>query len=279
MAELSPEEGARRLLLRVGAGRQLIADGSLPTEGDLKAWSGATEELLSRLYDNGSPVIRRFKSAAVRIPAGDFTNVTAMAQHRKATLENRIKLLKELSESLSEDARHVGPEMTFAEEITTTQSNWPGQHMDSKKREHLRMLFNSAKALLASMDASLDGDDQSILKFTTYATFARQCNPLVDAVAAVIQLPPTVCKFDLEKIPSFGSVVTPIHKQIFYSVHSNVSMLIAFLESTLGLKGSEVGDLANFFQVNLRRAIFTLPEKEVEVQNAVEQLLIGRGYE
>jgi hypothetical protein len=35
--------------------------------------------------------------------------------------------------------------------------------------------------------------------------------------------------------------------------------------------------LKHFFEANLRRAIFEAPTQEREVQNAVEQLLIGRG--
>jgi hypothetical protein len=36
-------------------------------------------------------------------------------------------------------------------------------------------------------------------------------------------------------------------------------------------------DLGNFVQANLRRAIFTPPSKEIEIQNAIETLIVGRG--
>ena len=47
----------------------------------------------------------------------------------------------------------------------------------------------------------------------------------------------------------------------------------------MNLKEDRILSLINFFQTNLRKAIFLPPEREVDVQNVVEQLLIGRGLE
>ena len=107
----------------------------------------------------------------------------------------------------------------------------------------------------------------------------RKYNILYDSVAAVIAIGPTMDKYDIEKVPSIGGTVTLQQKELFYSVHANLSILCAYLETSLGAKVDEVANLANFFQIKLRKALFVPPEKEVEVQNAVEQLLIGRGYE
>lgn len=43
------------------------------------------------------------------------------------------------------------------------------------------------------------------------------------------------------------------------------------------LPGERVESLRDFLDANLRKAVFDLPTKEREIQNAVEQLLIGRG--
>lgn len=40
----------------------------------------------------------------------------------------------------------------------------------------------------------------------------------------------------------------------------------------------EFENIANFFQSRLRAAIYQKPEKEIEVQNAIESLLLGRGF-
>jgi hypothetical protein len=81
----------------------------------------------------------------------------------------------------------------------------------------------------------------------------------------------------MEKMPSAYDTIAAQQKEVFESVHANLSILRAFLESRLGVSTDKVRSLTDFFQSNLRRAIFNEPQKEVEVQNALEQLLIGRG--
>ena len=74
-------------------------------------------------------------------------------------------------------------------------------------------------------------------------------------------------------------ISSKLQKELFDSVHANVSILKAYLESKLDFKTNEVANLTNFFGVALRKAILTTPEKEIDVQNAVELLLIGRGLQ
>jgi hypothetical protein len=49
------------------------------------------------------------------------------------------------------------------------------------------------------------------------------------------------------------------------------------LENELNIRNDEIEDLKNFLQNKLRRAIFDKPDNEYQIQDAVEQLLIGRG--
>lgn len=44
-------------------------------------------------------------------------------------------------------------------------------------------------------------------------------------------------------------------------------------------KSDRVAGIADFFQANLRRAVLHKPEREKEIQDVIEQLLIGRGME
>ena len=68
-------------------------------------------------------------------------------------------------------------------------------------------------------------------------------------------------------------------KEIFEGVHANVSLLKSFLENKIGVIEDETAAIRDFFQAKLRSAIFRTPESEREVQDAVEQLLIGRGLQ
>lgn len=54
-------------------------------------------------------------------------------------------------------------------------------------------------------------------------------------------------------------------------------MLLASLEESMDFVDDEFDNIENFLQSRLRTVIFQKPEKEVEVQNAIESLLLGRG--
>jgi len=81
----------------------------------------------------------------------------------------------------------------------------------------------------------------------------------------------------MEKIPPNGKTLAITQKHYFDSAYANTSILKSMLENKLGIKDDEAKNLAYFLQSNLRKVIFEKPEKEVEVQNAIEQLFIGKG--
>jgi hypothetical protein len=85
--------------------------------------------------------------------------------------------------------------------------------------------------------------------------------------------------WDIAKVSSSGDTTMPVQKELFEAVHANLSILEAFLVAKSGLPAEKSEGLRYFLQVNLRKAIFKEPSHEKEVQNAIEQLLIGRGLE
>lgn len=66
-------------------------------------------------------------------------------------------------------------------------------------------------------------------------------------------------------------------KQYFSAVHANLLILKSYLENKLDLKKDEITNLTSFLQSKLRSAIFETPKKEKNIQDAIEQILIGRG--
>lgn len=54
-------------------------------------------------------------------------------------------------------------------------------------------------------------------------------------------------------------------------------ILLSSVEEGIDFADDEFDNLENFLQFRLRSAIFQKPEQEVEVQNAIESLLLGRG--
>jgi hypothetical protein len=83
--------------------------------------------------------------------------------------------------------------------------------------------------------------------------------------------------FDLDKIKASGDYTWIQQKEIFDSVHSNVALLKSLLEGAIGYAEDETHNLIDFLQANLRKAVFVVPEREVEIQNSVEALIVGRG--
>jgi len=147
------------------------------------------------------------------------------------------------------------------------------------QKDKIKRLLANTNALLEAMRFSIHsavGPDD-IWKYASYKTFLIKYNRLVDLSAPFLQDPSMLDKFDAERIPEPASATWPQQKQMFDWAFSNISLLKSLLEGEIGYADDETQKLKEFIQGNLRRAIFEVPQKEVEVQNAVETLLIGRG--
>jgi hypothetical protein len=148
--------------------------------------------------------------------------------------------------------------------------------MEGLVREQLKEFLVYTRALLDSMDANRLSDPENLWKYAGYKTFIRKYNQLVASVKQLVAVDPVVDVFDIEKIPGSGDTVPLQQKEFFEMAYTCLSILKAFLENKLDLKTDEISNLKNFLLVNLRRAVFETPEKELAIQDVVEQLLIGR---
>jgi hypothetical protein len=150
--------------------------------------------------------------------------------------------------------------------------------MNDEERGKLRQYLKWTDALLRSMEVCLGGEDpKNQWKHGGYKQFARKYNQILDVVAASIDLPPILDKYNLDKMPYLADTIPLQQKDFFESVHANVSLLKSFLESQLGVVEDQITALRDFLQARLRSAIMRPPEKEQDIQDAIEQLLIGRG--
>jgi hypothetical protein len=67
-------------------------------------------------------------------------------------------------------------------------------------------------------------------------------------------------------------------KSILESVLTSTRFLIVTLESQTDFVSEEIENIGNFIKTKLRSVVFDTPTKEKEIQNAIENLFIGRGY-
>lgn len=152
--------------------------------------------------------------------------------------------------------------------------------MNATTRDTLLTYLRTAEALLDSMNASIRAEEpDNVWKHNSFKIYLRKYNQLIDAVSAVMQIDAIVDRYNIENVPGCNDTIASQQKEYFDSVHVNLTILKSYLEIKLGVKSDRVLSLTDFFQANLRKAIFSEPEREVEIQNAIEQLLIGRGLE
>jgi hypothetical protein len=149
--------------------------------------------------------------------------------------------------------------------------------LESNMTEKLSEYLLYTKSLMESMRLSVDTGKEDVWRFSSYTEFARKYNQLLTEISKIQKVDTILDLYDLEKFKSPFDTLPMHQKQYYDSIYSNLSILRSYLENKLGTKKSELLSLKDFFQSNLRKAIFKEPENEKEIQDVIEQLLIGRG--
>jgi hypothetical protein len=143
--------------------------------------------------------------------------------------------------------------------------------------QNTRMYWQWVDALVTSMETAVHSDPNNIWKYSGYKQFPRKYNELVSYLNSKIKLPPIIDLYNLDNIAGEGDTVVGQQISIFNSVHANACVLRAYLRGISGVDTDETQSLVDFLRARLRSAIFERPSREKEIQNAIEQLLIGRG--
>ena len=114
-------------------------------------------------------------------------------------------------------------------------------------------------------------------RYVAYKDMAHIYNDFAEQVRRVLKIPSMIYTFNVDEMPGFADTVWGIQKKILEQVLISSKMLCASLEGSVDFADDEFDNLENFIFSRLRTVIFSKPEKEIEVQNAVESLLLGRG--
>jgi hypothetical protein len=145
-------------------------------------------------------------------------------------------------------------------------------------KEKLKELLSYTKAVLDSMELGLRNAKDQILPYSGYRDYMRKSNEIVSRVSEVVRIDAVVDTYDLDKVGNAFDTTTIQQKNMFEMAYTNLSILKSFLEQKLDAHIDQIESLNLFIQVNLRKVLFEEPERELQVQNAIEQLLIGRGF-
>ena len=119
-------------------------------------------------------------------------------------------------------------------------------------------------------------DSEGSNKYVGYKSYAAAFN---QAARQYVTITGDQCfgVFDTDNMPGFADAVIPQWKLFFDQVHMQVLMLEGALEEFEGPLVIQIADFADFISRTLRRAIFDKPERERQVQDALEAIFIGRG--
>jgi hypothetical protein len=149
--------------------------------------------------------------------------------------------------------------------------------MDNAERGQLKEALLTVTALKNSMEHALRSDPAAMWRHAAYRDYMRKYNQVVGHLRTFTTISAPIDVYDLDKVSHWGDTVMPEQKRLFESVHANLAILEAWLIARADLPAEKAESLRNFFEANLRRAVFETPTQERDIQNAVEQLLIGRG--
>lgn len=152
--------------------------------------------------------------------------------------------------------------------------------MNSDRKDQLKQLLSNANALLEAMRYSTttaSGEYANLGRWSSYKTFLRKYNELAKQATALLPNTAMLDLISLEKIRGSGDTTWTVQKEFFEMAYSNTALLKSLLENAIGYVEDETHKLADFVQANLRKTVFTVPERETEIQNGIEALFVGRG--
>jgi hypothetical protein len=146
-------------------------------------------------------------------------------------------------------------------------------------RSKIKELRDHCVALQSAMDASRNSRTDDVWLHSSFKTFMRKYNELVQRAQSILLIDAPVDLYDLDKVPSAFDSITIQQRIYFDEVYTNLLILRAFIEANGGLNEVEAENILNFLKAHLRKAIYIEPQLEREVQNAIESLLVGKGMQ
>lgn len=147
-----------------------------------------------------------------------------------------------------------------------------------EKTREIKVLISQLRVFCKTVDEVLNNANAAeTARYASYADMARTYNDFAYRVKEVLNVSTMFYTFNLDTIPSWGDTVWPTQKRILEQVLLSARMLMSSLEESTDFVDDEFDNIENFIQSRLRTVVFQKPEREVDVQNGIESLLLGRG--
>lgn len=145
----------------------------------------------------------------------------------------------------------------------------------------IKLLIKQAKSLEKNVERTLnDSATPPHSRYVSFKSYAELYNNIALESERVLGLPKhTFRAYYIDQMKSSGDTVWPVQKEIVDDVALNIGILLTYLESATDFAEDEFENIANFIRSKLRASMFSVPSKEVDVQNTLESLLIGKNME
>lgn len=152
--------------------------------------------------------------------------------------------------------------------------------MDIERTKFIKMMLSRCRALKDSAVRTLN--DTSVKesgRYSAFKTYAEEYTNIVYLIAEKLDLSAEKLRvYDVENMKGWGDTVWPQQKGVIDSIVVYIDILISLLENEVDFVDDEYSNLENFLKTKLRTVMFEPPSKEKEVQNAIEMLLVGKGW-
>lgn len=150
---------------------------------------------------------------------------------------------------------------------------------DDLLRKQLELYLSYARVLKENILRVLSNSTAGLNeKYTTYGSYVGLYCSLAENVEIALHLPKaSFATYDRSIIGNPMNTPALLQKTYVEDVALKTDLLITFLENKLDIEKNEFESLAEFINGKLRASMFSEPEKEVEVQDNLERLFVGKG--
>lgn len=151
-----------------------------------------------------------------------------------------------------------------------------GKNTLDEARE-IKILIAQIKSLCDTIDDILHSVNVAeIGRYASYKDMACIYNDFAEQTKRVLKVSSMIYTFNIEHMLGYRDTIWGEQKKILEQVLVSAKMLLNSLEGSIDFIDDEFDNIENFFTSRLRTVIFSKPEKEKDIQNAVESLLLGR---
>ncbi len=148
----------------------------------------------------------------------------------------------------------------------------------SENASELKDLSVRVDALRRAMDAATAGSTPDHAKWVNYKSFGGAYNSFASKYVE-LSGDDSIAIYKVDDLPKWADTGWPQHKTFFETIYAATLILSAALSKFDVGPSKMISGIEDLLVANLRKVIFAQPEREIDVQNAIEALMVGRGYQ